>query len=157
VIEVVAEGVPAGWGAPVYGKLDSDLAAALMSINAVKGVEIGDGFGAAELTGEENADEMRIGNDGKPDVPVQQCRRHSRRHFHRASRGRALRGEADLVDPDAAPVDRPLRRRNVDVMTKGPARPLRRHPRRAGGRGDDGLRAGRRISAPSRSGRVNGE
>ena len=64
VIEVVAEGVPAGLGAPVYGKLDAELAAALMSINAVKGVEIGDGFAAAELTGEDNADEMRPGNDG---------------------------------------------------------------------------------------------
>ena len=64
MIEVVAEGVPAGWGAPIYGKLDADLAAALMSINAVKGVEIGDGFAAAALTGEENADEMRQGNDG---------------------------------------------------------------------------------------------
>ena len=66
VIEVVAEGVPAGLGAPVYGKLDGDLAAALMGINAVKGVEIGAGFAAAELSGEENADEMRMGNDGKP-------------------------------------------------------------------------------------------
>ena len=66
VIEVVAEGVPAGLGAPIYGKLDGDLAAALMSINAVKGVEIGAGFGSAELTGEENGDEMRMGNDGKP-------------------------------------------------------------------------------------------
>jgi chorismate synthase len=64
VIEVVAEGVPAGWGAPVYGKLDADLAAAMMSINAVKGVEIGAGFGAAVLSGEENADEMRMGNEG---------------------------------------------------------------------------------------------
>jgi chorismate synthase len=64
VLEVVAEGAPAGWGAPVYAKLDADLAAALMSINAVKGVEIGDGFASAELTGEENADEMRAGNDG---------------------------------------------------------------------------------------------
>ncbi|MEK9279009.1 MULTISPECIES: chorismate synthase [unclassified Bradyrhizobium] len=63
VIEVVAEGVPAGLGAPIYAKLDSDLAAAMMTINAVKGVEIGAGFGAAELTGEENADEMRTGND----------------------------------------------------------------------------------------------
>jgi len=66
VIEIVAEGVPAGLGAPVYGKLDADLAAALMSINAVKGVEIGAGFAAAELSGEENADEMRMANDGKP-------------------------------------------------------------------------------------------
>jgi chorismate synthase len=64
VIEVVAEGVPAGLGAPIYAKLDGDLAAALMSINAVKGVEIGDGFEAAALSGEENADEMRMGNQG---------------------------------------------------------------------------------------------
>lgn len=66
IIEVVAEGVPPGWGAPIYGKLDQDLASAMMSINAVKGVEIGDGFAAAALTGEENADEMRSGNDGQP-------------------------------------------------------------------------------------------
>ncbi len=64
VIEVVAEGVPAGLGAPIYAKLDADLAAAMMSINAVKGVEIGAGFRAAELSGEENADEMRMGNQG---------------------------------------------------------------------------------------------
>ncbi len=63
VIEVVAEGVPAGWGAPVYGKLDADLAGALMSINAVKGVEIGAGFAIARLRGEDAADEMRAGND----------------------------------------------------------------------------------------------
>ncbi len=66
VIEIVAEGVPAGWGAPLYGKLDQDLASAMMSINAVKGVEIGAGMGAAALTGEENADEIRRGADGKP-------------------------------------------------------------------------------------------
>ncbi len=66
VVECVATGVPAGWGAPVYGKLDGDLAAALMSINAVKGVEIGDGFAAARLKGSENADEMRAGADGRP-------------------------------------------------------------------------------------------
>ena len=66
VIEVIAEGVPAGLGAPIYGKLDGDIAAALMGINAVKGVEIGAGFAAAALSGEDNADEMRIGNDGKP-------------------------------------------------------------------------------------------
>jgi chorismate synthase len=64
VIEVVGRGVPAGLGVPVYGKLDTELAAAMMSINAVKGVEIGDGFGAAALTGEDNADEIRMGNDG---------------------------------------------------------------------------------------------
>jgi len=64
VVEVVADGIPAGWGAPIYGKLDSELAAALMSINAVKGVEIGEGFAAAELSGEANADEMRMGPNG---------------------------------------------------------------------------------------------
>jgi chorismate synthase len=62
VIEVVAEGVPAGWGAPIYGKLSADLASAMMSINAVKAVEIGDGFDAASLTGVENADQ----GEGKP-------------------------------------------------------------------------------------------
>jgi len=66
IIEVVASGVPPGWGAPVYGKLDQDIAAAMMSINAVKGVEIGAGFGAALLSGEENADEMRM-RHGKPE------------------------------------------------------------------------------------------
>jgi chorismate synthase len=66
IVEVVAEGVPPGWGAPIYGKLDQDLAAAMMSINAVKGVEIGAGMRAAELSGEENADQIRMGNDGKP-------------------------------------------------------------------------------------------
>jgi len=66
VIECVAEGVPAGWGAPLYAKLDSELASAMMSINAVKGIEIGDGFAAARLTGETNADPMRPGNDGNP-------------------------------------------------------------------------------------------
>ncbi|XEN29997.1 chorismate synthase [Ensifer sp. WSM1721] len=66
VVEVVAEGVPAGIGAPIYGKLDQDIASNLMSINAVKGVEIGNGFAAAEISGEENADEMRIGAGGEP-------------------------------------------------------------------------------------------
>ena len=64
VVECMATGVPAGWGAPLYGKLDADLAAAMMSINAVKGVEIGAGFEAATLSGEDNADEMRM-KDGK--------------------------------------------------------------------------------------------
>lgn len=66
IIEVEAMGVPAGWGAPVYAKLDAEIASALMGINAAKGVEIGAGFEAAALTGVENADEMRAGNDGKP-------------------------------------------------------------------------------------------
>ncbi|MBA2127301.1 chorismate synthase [Hyphomicrobium methylovorum] len=66
IIEVVAEGVPPGWGAPLYAKLDQDIASAMMSINAVKGVEIGAGMSAAALSGEDNADEIRIGDDGKP-------------------------------------------------------------------------------------------
>ncbi|MHA7875482.1 chorismate synthase [Roseivivax sp.] len=66
MIEVAASGVPAGLGAPVYAKLDTEIAAALMSINAVKGVEIGEGMGAAALTGEANADEIFLGNDGAP-------------------------------------------------------------------------------------------
>ena len=66
VVALEVTGVPAGWGAPLYGKLDAELAAAMMSINAVKGVEIGAGFGSAELSGEDNADEMRLGDDGRP-------------------------------------------------------------------------------------------
>jgi chorismate synthase len=67
VVECVAQGVPAGWGAPIYAKLDADLAAAMMGINAVKGVEIGDGFAAAALSGEANADPMRAGEGGSPE------------------------------------------------------------------------------------------
>ncbi len=67
IVEVVAVGVPAGWGAPIYAKLDGDIAGAMMGINAVKGVEIGDGFGVARLSGEGNADAMRPGADGRPD------------------------------------------------------------------------------------------
>ncbi len=66
IVEVVAEGVPAGWGAPLYSKLDQDLASAMMSINAVKAVEIGAGMASASLSGEQNADEIRIGADGRP-------------------------------------------------------------------------------------------
>ncbi|MDF1601201.1 chorismate synthase [Mesorhizobium sp. YIM 152430] len=64
IVEIVADNVPAGLGAPIYAKLDQEIASGLMSINAVKGVEIGNGFDAARITGEENADEMRMGNDG---------------------------------------------------------------------------------------------
>ncbi|MFN4136496.1 MAG: chorismate synthase [Novosphingobium sp.] len=64
VVECVAHGVPAGWGAPLYAKLDAELAHAMMGINAVKGVEIGDGFAAARNTGEGNADPMRPGAEG---------------------------------------------------------------------------------------------
>lgn len=67
VVECVATGVPAGWGAPLYAKLDAELASAMMSINAVKGVEIGDGFAAATLRGEQNADPMRPGTGPVPE------------------------------------------------------------------------------------------
>lgn len=66
VVALEVTGVPAGWGAPLYGKLDAELAAAMMSINAVKGVEVGAGFDSAALSGEENADQMRLGEDGEP-------------------------------------------------------------------------------------------
>jgi chorismate synthase len=66
IVEVVADGIPAGLGAPVYGKLDAEIAAAMMSINAVKAVEIGDGFATAAMSGEDNSDEMRKGRGGKP-------------------------------------------------------------------------------------------
>ncbi len=67
IVEVHADGVPPGWGAPIYAKLDSEIAAGLMTINAVKGVEIGDGFAAGRAKGTDNADEMRMGTNGKPE------------------------------------------------------------------------------------------
>jgi chorismate synthase len=75
LIEIVADGVPAGLGAPIYAKLDQEIASNLMSINAVKGVEIGDGFETARMTGEQNADEMRMGNDVKPTSSILTPRR----------------------------------------------------------------------------------
>lgn len=73
VVELRAAGIPAGLGEPIYGKLDADLAAAMMSINAVKGVEIGAGFASARLTGEQNADEMKLGQDGRADFTSNQA------------------------------------------------------------------------------------
>ena len=151
VVEVEATGVPAGWGAPIYGKLDAELAAALMSINAAKGVEIGEGFAAAALSGEENADEMRAGQR-RSAVPVQPCRRHPGRHLHRPAGGRARGVQADLLDPHPAPLDR-RGRRGDRTAHQGPPRSLRRHPRRARGRGDGRLRPRRRLPAPSRADR----
>ena len=148
VIEVAGSGVPAGLGAPVYGKLDADLGAALMSINAVKGVEIGNGFAAASVSAEENADEMRI-EDGAARFSFQQGGRRSGRYRHRPGRDRPVRRQADLVDPEGAEDRRRPRRRDRDQDHR-PPRSLRRHPRRAGGRGDDGLRAGRSPAAPPR-------
>lgn len=77
VVECVARGVPAGWGAPVYAKLDAELAGAMMGINAVKGVEIGDGFGAARLSGEQNADPMRPASSDNGDHSPQFTANHA--------------------------------------------------------------------------------
>ncbi len=139
VIEVVAENVPPGLGAPIYAKLDADLAAALMSINAVKGVEIGEGFAAAALRGEDNADEMRM-QDGR----VTFLSNHAGGILGGISTGApivarfAVKPTSSILTP----------RRTVDRFGRGhrdqherPPRSVRRHPRGPGGRGDDGLRS----------------
>ena len=117
IVEVQAEGVPAGWGAPVYGKLDAEIAAALMSINAVKGVEIGDGFAAAALTGEQNADEMRMGAEG----PVF-LSNHAGGVLGGVSSGQRIVARMALKPTSSLPV--PLRSvdmdgREIDVRTTG--------------------------------------
>ena len=119
MIEVVAEGVPAGLGAPIYGKLDADLAAALMSINAVKGVEIGDGFAAAALSGEENADEMRMAMTACRSFSSQSCRRHPRRHLDRPGHRRALRGEADQLRSSRRARRSTAPAQETEIVTKG--------------------------------------
>ena len=117
VIEVVAEGVPPGLGAPIYGKLDSDLAMALMSINAVKGVEIGEGFASACLTGEENADPMRMEN-GR----VQFASNHAGGVLGGISTGQPVVARF-AVKPTSSiltPIPSVTREgENVDVMTRG--------------------------------------
>ena len=122
-----------------------------MSINAVKGVEIGDGFAAAELRGEENADEMRIGNDGQPRF----LSNHAGGILGGISTGQpivarfAVKPTSSILTPR-----RTVTRggRGDRDRHQGPPRPLRRHPRGAGRRGDGGLRAGRRVPAAPRAG-----
>ncbi len=151
VVEIVAEDVPPGLGAPLYGKLDADLAAAFMGINAVKGVEIGEGFNAARLTGEQNADEMRRGNAGRPVF----LSNHAGGVLGGISTGApivarfAVKPTSSILTPRQT-VDK--YGEETDLNHQGPARPLRRHPRRAGGRGHDGVRARRSCAAPSRTG-----
>lgn len=117
VIEVVAEGVPPGLGAPIYGKLDADLAGALMGINAVKGVEIGDGFAVAALTGEANADEMHM-RDGE----VTFGSNHAGGILGGISTGQpvvarfAVKPTSSILSPRAS-VDR--QGHDVEVLTKG--------------------------------------
>ncbi|WP_439553231.1 chorismate synthase [Falsiroseomonas sp.] len=118
IVEVVAEGVPPGLGAPIYGKLDADIAAALMSINAVKAVEIGDGFEAASLSGEGNADEMRMGPDGE----VEFSSNHAGGILGGISTGQpvvarfAVKPTSSILTPRAS-VDR--FGQDVEVLTKG--------------------------------------
>ena len=150
VVEVVAEGVAAGLGAPIYGKLDQDIAAAFMSINAAKGVEIGEGFACASFSGEENADEMRIGPDGKPRFPLQSRGRHPWRHFDRPADRCAFRRQTNLFDPDAPPHHRRAGPRDRHPH-KGSARSLRRHQSGAGGGGDDGACSCRSFSKAPRT------
>ncbi len=117
MIEVVAEGVPAGWGEPVYDKLDSDLARAMMSINAVKGVEIGDGMLTAELRGEDNADRMRM-KEGK----VEFLSNHAGGILGGISSGQpivvrfAIKPTSSILTP-VETVD--IHGNNTDIMTKG--------------------------------------
>ncbi len=103
VVEIAAVGVPPGLGAPLYGKLDQDIAAALMSINAVKGVEIGAGFASAAFSGEENADEMRNGSDGKPVFLSNHAGGNLGRHLDRPVYCGAFRCEANLFDLEPPP------------------------------------------------------
>jgi len=118
VIEVQAEGVPVGLGAPIYGKLDADIAGALMSINAVKGVEIGDGFASASLSGEENADEMRMRQDGS----VEFLANHAGGMLGGISTGQpiiarfAVKPTSSILTPRQAVTDLG---ENTDLLTKG--------------------------------------
>lgn len=118
VVEVVAENVPLGLGAPVYDKLDADLAKAFMSINAVKGVEIGDGFATAALTGEENADQMRMAEDGS----LQFLSNHAGGILGGISTGQpivarmAIKPTSSILTPRQS-VD--IHGQNVEVRTKG--------------------------------------
>jgi chorismate synthase len=118
MIEVVARNVPPGLGAPVYGKLDSDLASAMMSINAVKGVEIGEGMAVAALTGRENADEIFIGGDGA----VRYGSNHAGGILGGISTGQdivvrfAVKPTSSILSPRAS-VD--VEGRAVEVVTKG--------------------------------------
>ena len=111
--------MPAGWGAPIYGKLDAELAGALMSINAAKGVEIGAGMAAAALSGEENADEMRLGADGRPIF----LSNNAGGVLGGISTGQpvvarfAVKPTSSILTPP--PHRRPLRPRDRDLRTKG--------------------------------------
>ena len=149
VVEVVAEGVAAGLGAPIYAKLDQDIAAAFMSINAVKGVEIGEGF-AAPLFRARRMPMKCAWDRTEARFPFQPRGRHSRRHFDRPAHRCALRRQTDLFDPDASPHDRRAGPRDGHP-NQGSARSLRRNPGCAGGRGNDGACSCRSFSKAPRT------
>ena len=144
-VNVVASGVPVGWGEPVYGRLDADIAAAMMSINAVKGVEIGAGFAAVEQKGSEHGDEM------------------TPQGFLSNNNGGILGGISSGQDVTVSIALKPtssirLPRRTIDIEGKAtsdrdhrPPRSLRRHPRHADRRGDARLRADGPCAAPPRA------
>jgi chorismate synthase len=142
-----------GWGAPLYGKLDADLAAAMMGINAVKGVEIGDGFAAARLTGEQ---QCRSDAARKRNAPVFLAN-HAGGIAGGISTGQpvVVRVAFKPTSSILTPVETDDREGEAtEIVHQGPPRSLRRHSRRAGGRGDDGAGAGRsQAAAPRHTGR----
>ena len=118
VIEVVAEGVPAGWGAPLYAKLDQDLASAMMSINAVKGVEIGGGNGGRGIDGRRKRRRNSHRHRRQGALSFKQRRRNPRRYFDGPADRLPLRREAYVVDPDAEANDRRARQGNRNQSRK---------------------------------------
>ena len=130
-LKVVARGVPVGLGEPLFDKLDADIAHAMMGINAVKGVEIGDGFGVVTQRGSEHGDEML------PAGFASKCRRRARRPLDRPGSGGLDRDQADQLDPHSEGLGQP-RRRADDGGDLRPPRSVRGHPRHADRRGDAG-------------------
>ncbi len=154
IVECTATGVPAGWGAPLYAKLDSELAAACMSINAVKGVEIGDGFAAARLRGEQNADPMRPGNEGKPIFLAN----HAGGIAGGISTGQPIRVRVAFKPTSSILIPQETIDREghaAEIATRGRHDPCVGIRRRAGGRGDDGAGACRPDADASRAMRLN--
>ena len=150
VIEVVAEGVPPGLGAPIYGKLDADLAAALMSINAVKGVEIGEGLPPPRSAGRRTQTRCAPATRARP-RPVEPCGRRPGRHLHRPTCRLPLRRQADLLD-SVSPCQRDPNGRGHGRQDQGAPRSLRGDPRGSGRRGYGRLRAGRSMAPSSGTG-----
>ena len=138
VVEIVASGVPPGLGEPIFDRLDADLGKAILSIPAVRGVEIGKGFEAATLSGPENADPMRVDENG--DITfVEQRGRNLGRHLGGSEYRRARGHQANQLDPDPA-THRNAVRTQYRNCHQGAARPLRRHSRRSRWRSHGSIR-----------------